>query len=273
MKMASLFVRVAIERSIVRWLKHLTIASSDEKLSLVLDKFGPAGYGLYWLIIEQIAGQVDEKNSTSLTYSTRKWAKTCGTSSEKLRTFCDFSTKIGLFNAEKFLNGDLEMITINCRNVLKYRDEWTRKKAKKEKENSGEAPEETPEELPPKDTDTHIQTQTEKEKQNKKKVLRIFEFWQEKMEKPRSKFTPERQMKILARLKDGYSEEDCLKAVENCAKDPWHRGENPEGKEHVSINLIFRNGEKLEYFRDMVFKGPKGRGGLKGVPENLRKGN
>jgi hypothetical protein len=109
----------------MRWAKHLTNARHDEKMALLLDTHGPAGYGVYWLIIEIIGGQVAE-NNTSVAYPERVWRKNLGVSAQKLRVFLDFFAETKLFSVENTQN----QIVIDCPNILKYRDEWSERRAK-----------------------------------------------------------------------------------------------------------------------------------------------
>jgi hypothetical protein len=96
----------------------------------------------------------------------------------------------------------------------------------------------------------------DKEKEKKDNALveqaqRLFTYWKEVMGKPKAQFTNGRKIKIIARLKEGYSEDDCAKAIENVSIDPWYSGDNDRNKEYNDIALIFRDGEHLEKYRDM----------------------
>ena len=81
-------------------------------------------------------------------------------------------------------------------------------------------------------------------------VQKIFTYWQQVMDKPKSKLTKERSSKIEARLKD-YSPDDICQAIENCSRSKFNMGDNDNKKEYNDIELICRNGVKLESFRDM----------------------
>ena len=50
--------------------------------------------------------------------------------------------------------------------------------------------------------------------------------------------------KILARLKEGYSKQDFLNAIENCYNDKWHKETNHK---HLNLEFISR-ADKLERF-------------------------
>ncbi len=84
---------------------------------------------------------------------------------------------------------------------------------------------------------------------------RIFEHWDSVMPSSGTRrYTESRAKKIIARLKEGYTEDDCRRAIDGCASSDFHMGRDPGngGQVHNGIDLIFRNGEKLEGFRDRV---------------------
>jgi len=84
-------------------------------------------------------------------------------------------------------------------------------------------------------------------------VREVFEHWQRVMSKPRSKLTDDRRRKISARLKD-YTVADLMKAIDGCARSPWHLGENDARREYNDLELICRSGAKVEQFMEMAGK-------------------
>lgn len=127
----------------MRWLKHLTDAHADEKMAMLRAEAGFEGYGFYWFILERIAKQIDgDDGKTSLTYPIKFWSSLAGVSTRVLKRLAETCAKLDLFSVK--FSGNL--MTIDCPNILKYRDEWTKKKVR----NSGA----TPERLRSKDTDT-----------------------------------------------------------------------------------------------------------------------
>ena len=86
---------------------------------------------------------------------------------------------------------------------------------------------------------------------NNKKIspaLTIFNYWKEKLKHKKSLPTKDKLNKINARLKEGYTIEDCKQAIDGCANSEFHQGKNEGKKIYDSIGLIFRNGEKIEEF-------------------------
>lgn len=74
---------------------------------------------------------------------------------------------------------------------------------------------------------------------------RLFAYWQAQCSHQQAKLTPERAAKILARLRDGYSEAEIRKAIDGAASAAFT---NAEGKTFDDIELVCRNGVKLEDF-------------------------
>ena len=88
-------------------------------------------------------------------------------------------------------------------------------------------------------------------------VRRVFNYWKQQMGKDnKSKLTPERREKIQARLNDGYTLEDMTRAIDGCKASDFHMGREPQsqGRTYNDLTLIFRNGAKLEGFRDSAPK-------------------
>lgn len=139
----------------MRWFKHMTSSWEDQKLSAAIDELGLEGYGFWWRMLEIIAKQLDEGGTTNCSYSSRKWGEFFGISAKKFEKFAGIFKKFEIFQ----VNFSEKYIEVNIPNLLKYKDEWTRKKAK----NSGV----TPEKLRCKDTDTDIDNIKEKIKKEK----------------------------------------------------------------------------------------------------------
>jgi hypothetical protein len=108
----------------MRWLKHLSMAHEDPKLSHLLEAHGPEGYGVYWLLVETIAAPL-EINATeaSLTHSVAKWASVLHISARKMQKFGQILKDLNLISLETVDN----RWKISVPNMLKYRDEYFRK--------------------------------------------------------------------------------------------------------------------------------------------------
>ena len=112
----------------MRWFKHMTASSQDEKLSRLKDACGLEGYGFWWSVVEIVAAGVDEKQKTSVTYSFKKWCNLIGIRSQTFRKLSALCAVFDLFA----ISFDGDYVTIDIPNILKFKDEYTRK--------SGQAP-------------------------------------------------------------------------------------------------------------------------------------
>jgi hypothetical protein len=141
----------------MRWFKHMTQSHDDEVLSELMDEFGAEGYGVWWLILEKIGQSMDETERCFARYSVKVWANSCRVSTKKFQNIVRFLEKHGVFS----LNFEQNYLTIECCNLLKYRDEYSKKKIKK----SGENPDNVPTnsgQTPAQDTETDTEADTEK---------------------------------------------------------------------------------------------------------------
>ena len=87
-----------------------------------------------------------------------------------------------------------------------------------------------------------------KEKITKETIESVFAYWQKTFDHSRAKLTKDRKTKIASRLKEGYSLDDLKHTIDGCKNSSYHMGENDQGKIFDSIELLFRNGDKVESF-------------------------
>ncbi|HEX4044196.1 MAG TPA: Lin1244/Lin1753 domain-containing protein [Gammaproteobacteria bacterium] len=111
----------------MRYFKHLTLSHIDEKLSQVTDLFGAEGYGVYWIILEKIASQMDYSDKTFSRYFSRIWINSCRISEKKFKAIINFFQELELI----FYKYDGKYLTLDCPNLLKYRDEYSSKKIRR----------------------------------------------------------------------------------------------------------------------------------------------
>jgi len=77
-------------------------------------------------------------------------------------------------------------------------------------------------------------------------VERLYEFWRDTLGK-KALLSDERRA-ILAWAILNYGMETCEMAVKGCAASDWHMGRNPNNIRYDSVELIFRDSEKVEWF-------------------------
>jgi hypothetical protein len=78
-------------------------------------------------------------------------------------------------------------------------------------------------------------------------VEKIFGYWCERMKSPRSALSDKRRRMIVAALKL-HTPADLCKAIRGCSRDPWHMGQNEQGRVFNSLELILRDEQHIEQF-------------------------
>jgi hypothetical protein len=99
-------------------------------------------------------------------------------------------------------------------------------------------------------------------------VVRLFGYWQRKCGYPGAKFTPKR-FRLAQPLLKKFGLEACIRAIDGAAYDPYvTKQRNGKPKLHSGFDLIFRDAEKLENFRDKVPDGWRPPVGLESVRQD-----
>ena len=232
----------------MRWFKHLSASQDDEAMSELIDEFGPSGYGIWWVILEKIALGSGESNETRCRYSARRWANFAGTTPHYFRKVIYFlDKKIPNFCIED----DGRYIQIDCPNILKYRDEYTQKKKRKQKNDSGHTPDMGADPYPidvPLEQRQSTETETEAETEVQEGTTRpasaslstsngvplqqIMEFWNQALEEndsplPRLKQIrqgTQRQKHVRARWKENPDIETWKAVIQKAAVSDFLNG-------------------------------------------------
>lgn len=79
----------------------------------------------------------------------------------------------------------------------------------------------------------------------------VFQAWQEATGKHRAQLDPKRRRRIKAALKQ-YPLADVVDAVRGWQFSPHHRGQNTHGTVYNDLDLLLRDAEHLERFRDLA---------------------
>ena len=108
----------------------MTASSDDEKLAALVGEGGQSGlaaYGAYWRFLEIIASQMEGKDpSCSVSYPVWRWSQKLFVRKSYLCSVLSELKKQGLLVIEGDPNVD-ESITVKAPNLLKYRDEYSKK--------------------------------------------------------------------------------------------------------------------------------------------------
>lgn len=103
----------------------MTDSWEDEKLSALTAEYGLEIYGFWWRLLEIIGKQMNGDARTCCQYSAKTWGKFAGISGKKFQKFA------GILEEKKIiiLKTVQNEISISIPNLVKYRDEWTRRKS------------------------------------------------------------------------------------------------------------------------------------------------
>ena len=130
----------------MRWLKHLTATRNDERVAALMDRLGYEGYGLWWAILETIAGSMEKGDTRcSLHYPVSKWAAELQLSPPNVYRRLARVCATGLLEMSR----DETSITLCAPNLMKYRDEYSRK--------SGHAPDSVGSKIQSTETETETE--------------------------------------------------------------------------------------------------------------------
>lgn len=80
----------------------------------------------------------------------------------------------------------------------------------------------------------------------------VLNYWKQVMNKPRARMNAKRKKAINDRVKEGYEWEDFKAGIDGCRKSPFHMGDNSRNKPYNDIELICRDGVKLEGFAEQM---------------------
>jgi hypothetical protein len=87
-------------------------------------------------------------------------------------------------------------------------------------------------------------------------ALEVFSYWQQTLGHPTAKLDAKRIKAIKGRLADGYTVGQLCQAVDGCKYDPFSQGQNDRQAVFDDIELICRDGPKVDKFRKIAERGP-----------------
>lgn len=83
----------------------------------------------------------------------------------------------------------------------------------------------------------------------------VFAYWQQKMGHPQAKLDAKRNKSIAGRLKDGYTVGELCEAIDGCLLSPHHMGQNETRTVYDDIELICRDGPRVDKFIKLARQG------------------
>lgn len=236
----------------MKWFKHMTDAHDSNDLTKVRVRYGADGYAVYWYCLELIAG--DLGSSEKINFELRHDADVIGHNlkidSTRVEEMMRFMVSLGLFEQ----SGSI----ITCLKLAKYLDKKsTRNTTIHNIIDAASSLSRTSPDNPglsglDRDTDLDIDidlkpTPLSGDARPRSDVQTVFQHWQQKLNHPQAKLTPERQRKISTALKN-YSAASLCQAINGCAVTPHNMGHNDRGEVYDDISLIVRDAAHIERF-------------------------
>lgn len=257
----------------MKWYKHDSNANMDAKLQSVILEYGAEGYGLYWYCLELIAANVDADNMTfELEHDAKIIARNLGMGAQRCEEIMKHMVSLGLFESSSGM--------ITCMKLAKRTDDYTAKLVKSHLSQAIDSigVRQTPTNSEKVQLDKNRldknrldKNRTEHNKNtasagsNEKPKIKteaefIFEHWATTLKHPRAKIDDKRKKLITKALKLGYTRDDLVKAITGCSLSPFHMGENDNGQVYDGLDLILRDGSKIDNFISIYHNPPRLRG-------------
>jgi hypothetical protein len=108
----------------MRWTKHLSRAHKDPKVAELLEIEGIAGFGVYWLLVEEIAEAIGpDSQQAVLVYSPLVWSQKLYVSVRKCKKILETLQLLQLIDCKSIG----KRLQIGIPKLLKYRDEYSKK--------------------------------------------------------------------------------------------------------------------------------------------------
>lgn len=83
-------------------------------------------------------------------------------------------------------------------------------------------------------------------------ALGVFNHWKEVCNHPKAKFDSKRQRRIIARLKDGFTQEELCQVARGVKNSPFHMGDNDSHTLYDGIDTIYRDADQVEKFIELA---------------------
>jgi len=189
----------------MRWLKHLSSAHDDERLREVWTQYGLEAYGFWWVLCEIISENMDETDRCEISYPMRTWSSKFQLSKRKTGEYFRVFSEISLVFLEYDNSNCVEKIKISIPNLLKYRDEYSKRIGIK----SGATPDKLPSKI-----EIEIEIENKKEEKNKEEKNKI------------KRFVPPSIEEVQEYMRKIDFNGDAQKWVDHYTSNGWHVGKN-----------------------------------------------
>jgi hypothetical protein len=188
------------------------------------------------------------------------YARLFGTTPEQAQALIGEITGLGIGDADIQSNGEVTLTNRRLyRKYLADKHNAERQARFKEKQKSEVGNGSVTDDLPTghmslNNSSSEFKKKEDKEERKEKKnmssaeILRVFTYWQTRLNHPKAILTNDRRRVIAARLTDGYAVEDLEKAIDGCLSSSYHMGQNDARTVYDDIELICRKGSNVERF-------------------------
>lgn len=221
------------------------IAQDNEYLAVWVRMLAEANFNDRKTVIN---GALVEVKRGQLVFGLDSYSEKTGVSVRRLRKLLELLESDRMIDRQK--SNKFSLISIV--NYAKHQDDDRQKAGESQasdKHKSGEGQAEG---------STIISKELKEGKELKKKDLcqtsddaeKVFDYWCSVMKKNgNAKFTDERRKVIKARMKDGYTIQHIMQAIDGCARSDWHMARDGKNKTvYDDLTLICRTGSDLERF-------------------------
>lgn len=149
----------------MRWFKHMTKSWNDEKIAMAVELGGLEAYGLYFRLLEIVAGNMEGNCLPVCEYSVKRFARDCNLLSNRFERLLKVLEKCKLVFVTR-LEG---LLKVEIPNIVKYRDEYSERQVKEQAKNRDFIPTDS-RQTPEQDTDAEAELDTETESKADKPV-------------------------------------------------------------------------------------------------------
>ena len=85
-------------------------------------------------------------------------------------------------------------------------------------------------------------------------VIDLFEFWSDQLKKRNPKLSEKRKRKVRDRLREGFTPDEIRAAIIGVTLSDHHMGRNGSPRKYDDLELICRDPEHVETFRDLYLE-------------------
>ena len=77
-------------------------------------------------------------------------------------------------------------------------------------------------------------------------IEKIFDYWRQTMDSPKSQLDAKRKEVIRRALKAGHSPRDLCRAIQGCSLTPHNQGQNERGQKYLGIHVCLKDADQID---------------------------